>query len=102
MKHWETLLKKDPYKEDLNSLINSLLNNQISEEEYKTQKEELDKGISKNLRQQGSNYKSPKNLKEQGSKYKKIQERKRNPPKHGSPEELEEINQLLRDKGLNV
>ena len=46
MKHWETLLKKDPYKEELNSLINRLLNNQISEEEYKTEKEELDEGIN--------------------------------------------------------
>ena len=63
--------------------------------------------IQKDLRQQAkemkySNKPPAKTLREQGSEYKKIQERKRNPPKHGSPEQLEEINQQLRDKGVNV
>ena len=43
-----------------------------------------------------------KTLREQSTQYKEMQERKRNPPKRGSPEELEEINQRLRDRGLNV
>ena len=50
--------------------------------------------LKKDLRQQAKDMKRPKTLREQGSK--------QNPPKRGSPEELEEINQKLRDKGLNV